>query len=78
MKRIIIRCILAILILGVIGVYIFRIIQLFAAEDYMRSSVITNMVSTFVLAIVPLYVLYRNRKDDKAKEEYRTKKEDKT
>lgn len=75
MKRIIIRCILAILILGVIGFDIFLIIRLFAADDYMRCSVITNIVSTCVLAIVPLYVLHRNREDDKAKEEYRTKQE---
>lgn len=76
MKRITIGRILTILMWGLIGALLFLIVKIFIVEDYTRWGVLANMLSTILLAIVPLYILCRTRQDDKAKEEYRTKKED--
>ena len=76
MKRITISRIPTILMWGLIGALLFLIIKIFIVEDYTRWGVLANMLSTILLAIVPLYILCRTRQDDKAKEEYRTKKED--
>lgn len=59
-----------------ITVTIVLLIGVFVCDNYSRLGFVVEILSTFVLGVVPLYILQCNRDDDKAKEDNRMRNDD--